>query len=51
MRPVAHLLTHENLKHHMWKRTFSPPMQAKAGTHWTHFDLFAKQKKERRVFP
>jgi hypothetical protein len=32
MRPVAHHVTYENLKHHVWGRAFSPPVPAKAGT-------------------
>jgi hypothetical protein len=43
MRLAAHPMTHENLKHHVWERAFSPPVLAKAGTHWTHFESFSEQ--------
>jgi proteasome lid subunit RPN8/RPN11 len=39
---VVHSIAHENLKHHVWGRAFSPPVPAKAGTHWTQFELFSE---------
>jgi hypothetical protein len=43
MRHMAYPMTHENLKHHVWERAFSPAVPTEAGTHWTHFELFSKQ--------
>jgi hypothetical protein len=43
MRHMARPMTHENLKHNVWGRAFSPPVPAKAGTHWMHFELLSEQ--------